>query len=1296
MVTPRQSDVKKQLAALQLAFKQSLPGKITELEKGWASILSDSGTSSAIEDCYRMAHTLVGSAGTFGAMAVSSVSREVEQEFKSFLSEDNQSQSTSIPEKNKKQITALMKELKGVADRWSPSEIPFIKPEDEKEKRGSNLIYLAEDDKFLAADLVVKLEEANFRVEHFSNIKDFEKAFDKEIPSAVIMDVVFREGSVAGAEVISQIKCKVDKCPPVIFISVRNDMEARLAAARAGALRYLCKPIDINKLILTLDGLIERTVAKPFRVLLVDDDESLLSYYETVLRGVGMEVKTLSRSLESLKTLEEFKPDVIVLDVHMPECSGPEVAQVIRQDDSWALTPIMYLSTESNLGAQIEAINFGAENFMVKPVSPEHLVAAVTAKAKRSRWSNRLNKDLELALRESEFQLITSNQHDIVSTADVSGKIMSVNDKFCEISGYGREELLGQNHRLLKSGRQPDSFFEEMWNTILSGSVWHGTICNLNKNGDEYWVESTIVPFLDEKGIPYKYVSARTDITRLRASEERLERSQTFANIGTWDWNIKTGDLYWSERIWPLFGYKKSETKTSYDNFLIAVHPEDRQKVMMAVDKCVKSGDSYNIEHRVLWPDHSVHWVHESGDVIRSENGEALHMLGVVRDIDTRKRAELALIDSELQLRDAQTLARIGNWQADIITGELNWSDEIYRLFGYEPGSFAPSVKAFHAAIHPDDLERVLESEKRAEQTGLHDVEHRIVLPDGTINYVHELAKAETDIDGQLLRMSGTVQDITERVTAEAKQREVEERFEFAVEGAGDGVWDWDMQTNVMQFSKTYMEMLGYVENELENHVDTWVNSVHPDDLPNVQKTLQKYLEQKIPNYIVELRLRCKDDSYKWILCRGTVVDRDAENNAVRMIGIHSDITKRKENEHALIESREEAETANRAKSEFLSSMSHELRTPMNAIMGFGQLLGMEVENPLTASQQENVTEILKASDHLLELINEVLDLAKIEAGRIDLSIEDVQAGSVITESLQLILPLAEKRGISIKLLRGDTEISVSELSKDQNIVRADHTRMKQVIINLLSNAVKYNVDNGKITISCGKSENQNLRISISDTGKGLSQEQSEQLFTAFNRLGAEHTEIEGTGIGLVITKNIVELMGGRIGFECNTDAGSTFWFELPCGTDTFDNDDVDMPSEVKIDLEEARTVLYIEDNPANLRLVTQLLGRLPNIHMWSAHEPKLGLELAAEHQPDLILLDINLPGMDGYEVLKILRQHEGTRDTSVVAISANAMPKDIEKGIEAGFDDYITKPIDIGAFLIAIDENLKKSNKSD
>lgn len=1163
MAAPGTPDIAKKLTALQLAFKQQLPGKISEIKCLWEALVPDAMKTAALEDMHRMAHSLVGSAGTFGAMPVSIVARDLEKIFKSLLHETNLP--SSISSVLQQEVDELLIQLGQASDNWQPSTVPFIKPNEAKEVRNGNLLYLAEDDELLAKDIVMKLEQADYQVQHFVDLANFEKAFEKEMPAAILMDVVFKEGNVAGADVISRLNTKEKPCPPVIFISVRDDIEVRLAAARAGARRYLCKPLDMEKLTQTLNGLTAREAIKPFRILYIDDDEILLEYYATILREAGMEVETLSAPLEGLALLHKFKPDVVILDVYMPGCSGPELAQVIRQDDAWAMMPIVFLSTERDLSHQLAAMDLGGDDFLEKPVEAGHLVSAVTARAKRARWTTRLNKDLDNVLRENRFQLATMDQHDLVSTTDITGRITSVNEKFCDISGYSREELLGQNHRILKSGYHSASFYDDLWSTISQGKVWRGTVCNRKKNGDEYWVESTIVPFLDDRGKPYKYVSARTDITSTRRNAERLHRSQAFANIGTWDWNITTGDLYWSDRIAPLFGYRDTVPDTTYENFLAAVHPDDQQMVIDAVNGCVEQGAEYNIEHRVVWDDGSEHWLSERGNVIRADDGTPLHMLGVVRDIDARKRAELVLAESQRQLIEAQTLAHVGSWQADLVSGELTWSDEIYRIFGHEPGSFAPSVEAFHAAVHPDDLERVHASEKQAEQTGNHDVVHRIVKPDGTVNHVHELAKAETDAAGNLIRLTGTVQDITEQV--EAKQN--------------------------------------------------------------------------------------------------------------------------------LIDAREEAENANHAKSQFLSSMSHELRTPMNAIMGFGQLLKMEDDPPLTESQVENVDEIVKASNHLLELINEVLDLAKIEAGRIDLSIEAVAIGEVIAESVQLIMPLAQKRGIETILTQKGVDVTFDQFLLQDNIVRADRTRLRQVLLNLLSNAIKYNCENGKLTIACHHTENSQVRIAITDTGDGIALEQQGQLFEAFNRLGANQSDIEGTGIGLVITKNIIELMGGNIGVNSQPGVGSTFWIELPADTlqstqhDASDDNGAASTSSASSRSEYEHTVLYIEDNPANLRLVTQLLGRMDNIHMWSAHEPMLGLELAAEHKPNLILLDVNLPGMDGFGVLKHLRQREATRNTPVIAISANAMPKDIEKGMKAGFDDYFTKPIDVATLLKAVKSRL-------
>jgi PAS domain S-box-containing protein len=1067
-----------------------------------------------------------------------------------------------------------------------------------------------------------------------------------------------------------------------------------------------------------------------------------------------MTVETLSNPFECLMLLTRFKPDIIVVDVDLPECTGPELVQVIRQNDVWESLPILYLSTEADINSQMMAMNFGADDYLIKPVNPTRLVTVLSTMAKRARKNIQLHKELADTLRESRFQLDTMDQHDIVSIADVTGRITHVNDKFCEISGYNREELLGQNHRLLKSDYHSESFYQEMWDTISQGKVWRGTICNRKKDGGIYWVESSIVPFLDSNGKPYKYISARTDITALRESEERLFRSQTFANIGTWDWNIKTGELFWSDRIWTLFGYDKKLTETTYENFLAAVHPHDRQNVIDAVSNCVNHGANYDIEHRVIWSDGTIHWVHEQGDVVRDNNGKPMRMLGVVQDISSRKCAELQLIESEGRLREAQALSRMGNWQADMRTGQLVWSDEIYRIFGYEPGSVTPSLDTFHAAVHPDDLPKVLESELRARLTGRHDVVHRIILADGSIRHVHEMATTGVDASGSLLHMSGTVQDITERESMQEEIKQQRKLLDMLHSSTTSFVETGDIRKTMSVMLNDLLELTGSEYGFVGEimHDEDGLPFLRTHAITNIAwdaKSLEEFEASKETGY----EFRNLETLYGHVINSGESVlsNNPAEDpraggfpqgyppmnsflgvpvfygaEIVGMYGIANreqgyDIDLQKslhpfdstfgviinskrmleadqKNREELVLAKEEAETANLAKSTFLSNMSHELRTPMNAIIGFGQLLKIQADPPLSDSQEDNVDEIVKAGDHLLELINEVLDLSRIESGNIDLVLENVVISDVMNEALQLISPLAQKRGIEISALRNDIGISLDEITLHAGTVWADRTRLRQVLVNLLSNAVKYNSDNGRITIACdypeNSSGNQVARISISDTGAGLSQEQQANLFQSFDRLGAEHSGIEGTGIGLVITKNIMELMRGNIGLDSSPGKGSTFWIELPVGTsetgqknNPIQNSGED--SDVNTDANKSYSVLYIEDNPANLRLVTQLLARQENIHVWSAHEPLLGLELAMEHKPDLILLDINLPGMDGFEVLQNLRKQQATSKTPVIAVSANAMPVDIEKGMEAGFDDYITKPINIKTLLHAVSSRM-------
>ena len=485
--------------------------------------------------------------------------------------------------------------------------------------------------------------------------------------------------------------------------------------------------------------------------------------------------------------------------------------------------------------------------------------------------------------------------------------------------------------------------------------------------------------------------------------------------------------------------------------------------------------------------------------------------------------------------------------------------------------------------------------------------------------------------------------------------------------------------------------MLGYLAAEVVNRISP--SDIHdPQEVMARAEALSSELGTTIaPGFealafkasrgiedIYELTYICKDGSVFPAIVSITAL-RDDYGDIIGYLLIGTDNSVRKRVELALNDAVEAADKANRAKSDFLSSMSHELRTPLNAILGFAQLVESGAPAP-TINQKRNIDQILKAGWYLLELINEILDLALIESGRLTLSHESVALAEVMRECQSMIEPQALKRGIGMSFPRFETPY----------FVQADRTRIKQVLINLLFNAIKYNKPGGSVVVDYRVLSPEWIRISVRDTGIGLSPEQCAQLFQPFNRLGKEASAEEGTGIGLVVTKRLVELMGGVIGADSTVGEGSVFWVELGL-TSAPQLAEPDAADEATVqhspsDGRPPRTLLYVEDNPANLELVEQLIARRADLRLLSAADATLGIEYARVYLPEVILMDINLPGISGIEAMKILHADPATAHIPIIALSANAVPRDIERGLEAGFFDYITKPIKVSQFMDVLD----------
>jgi PAS domain S-box-containing protein len=518
---------------------------------------------------------------------------------------------------------------------------------------------------------------------------------------------------------------------------------------------------------------------------------------------------------------------------------------------------------------------------------------------------------------------------------------------------------------------------------------------------------------------------------------------------------------------------------------------------------------------------------------------------------------------------------------------------------------------------------------------------------------------------------------------------ESERRLNFALRMSHTGGWDIDLVNQASHRTADIARIFGSDSESQKWDYELFLSYVVPEDRASVDRSFRKAMAAHT-GWDFECRIQREDGEVRWIWATGEH-QACSDGTMRRMAGIIQDITRRKEveAERALLTqelkdrnteleiAKLEAEQANRAKSDFLSSMSHELRTPLGAILGFAQLMELGTTDP---AQQKNVAQILTSGWYLLTLINEILDMAVIESGKIALEMEPVRLDDVLLECESMIEPQSQQGNIRVRF----------NLATEPLWVHADRTRVKQVIINLLSNAIKYNRPNGDVMLNCTHSAAGTVRITVRDTGEGLAAPQIAQLFQPFNRLGRESSVVEGTGIGLVVSKRLVELMGGVIGVDSRVGVGSEFWIEL--------NDASQGPSATKADPPAASTpapiavdapvhrLLYVEDNPANLMLMVEIMARRPDIRLTTAIDGDGGVAQARSALPEVILMDVNLPGTSGVDALRALKQDPVTANIPVIAVSANALPADIQAGLGSGFFRYLTKPIVIKTLMDTID----------
>lgn len=911
----------------------------------------------------------------------------------------------------------------------------------------------------------------------------------------------------------------------------------------------------------------------------------------------------------------------------------------------------------------------------------------------------------QLFLSDSPDLFAAMGEHVLLSICDPQGQIVDVNEKYCRTTGFSRQELLGQEIRILNSGHHSKSFWTQVWNIVSQQKCWHGEVCNRSKNGTVYWVDATIIPQTNDAGEIERYLSLHVPITAPKQSEseeydqqrelsDRFRRATDGSMDGMWDFEPATGRVWYSDQFKRLIGIEPSEFDSFepvIESFIKRLHPLDKPAVLGAIEDHLDNDTSYDTKYRLLTSAGEYRWFHARARSTRDEDGNVLRMSGSLTDFHAQHAAQERL---NLSTR----AAKIGIWDWDIPSGNTYFNDTFFTMLGYEPGELPMHIDSWRELVHPEDALtafRLLQMHLDG-KTQRYESVHRLRKKSGDWLWVHAIGEVvERNADHSPKRVTGLHSDITAVKAAEEALAEIT----TAVDVANDCVFMFEADTLKFVYTNNGATLqVGFSPEEL---LELTPVDIKPDyDEASFRAAIEPLIASTGSSKCFRTRHQHRDGHFIPVEVSLQFV---AElGSAGRFVAIVRDISEQLEAESRLCIARRTAENANQSKSDFIANVSHELRTPLTSILGFADLIDSEKELREDPKQLATAMQTIRGNaEHLLTVINDILDLSKVEAGKMVIEKIDTSLSQIIEEVVGLLKPRAEGKGIKLHA-KFETAIPAQ--------IQCDPTRIKQILLNLAGNAVKFTeVGHVSIHVACDVDQ-ELLSISVRDTGIGMTPEQREVIsrFEAFAQADTSTTRnFGGTGLGLRISNQLSEMLGGGIQVESQQGKGSSFTLTIATGDLT--NADMRTPMQLATIAESSNQVghaipsseldalplsglriLFAEDGPDNQRLISFILKKAgAEVTIVedgkAAYEAALS-ELHAEHPFDVILMDMQMPVMDGYVATTSLRNVEYAGP--IIALTAHATKLDRDKCIAAGCSEYHSKPIDRERLVALIAES--------